>query len=178
MDYRRGQFIQLKPNHEKLNHLVVAIGESPSDRDSPVAFSRNDQISYLAMTAVAGFTLILARMLTPSSAGYGTHEQMGLPPCLFFKLTGLPCPNCGLTTSFAHSARFHFYQAFIAQPFGLIAFFLTVASIPFFVFLFRRRIPWSEFIRAKGLDRLIYVLITIYLLSWVYKIAAIKLTGN
>ncbi len=178
MDYRCSQFVQLKTNPEKLNHLTVATGESRSEPDSPVVFSRNDLITYLALTAVASFTLMLARMLTPSVAGYGTHEQLGLPPCLFFKLTGIPCPNCGLTTSFAHTARLHFYQALITQPFGLIAFCLTAASIPFFVFLIRRRISWSEFMRAKGLDRLIYTLIAIYLLSWIYKIAAIKLTGN
>lgn len=178
MDYRCSQFAQLKTNPEKLNHLTVTTGESRSEPDSPVVFSRNDQFTYLALIAGAGFTLMLARMLTPSIAGYGTHEQLGLPPCLFFKLTGIPCPNCGLTTSFAHSARFHFYQAFIAQPFGLIVFCLTVASIPVFVFLLHQRISWSEFIRAKGFDRLIYALIAIYLLGWIYKIVAIKLTGN
>ena len=141
-------------------------------------FSRSDQITYFALTVLSGATLTTARLLRPSPNGFGTHEQLGLPPCLFFKLTGIPCPSCGLTTSFAHSARLHFYQAFTTQPFGPIAFFLAIASIPFFIFLIRRRIPWNEFIRAKGLDRLIYVLIAMYLLSWVYKIAAIKLTGN
>ena len=30
-----------------------------------------------------------------------THTQLGLEPCNMIKLTGKPCPACGMTTSFA-----------------------------------------------------------------------------
>jgi hypothetical protein len=30
-----------------------------------------------------------------------THRQLGLPPCSFLEVTGVPCPSCGMTTSFA-----------------------------------------------------------------------------
>lgn len=139
------------------------------------AFNHNDQITYLSLTALAIVTLSLARWLKPSANGFGTHEQIGLPPCLFFKLTGVPCPTCGMTTSFAHSARFHFYQAVITQPFGFIAFWLTVISIPLFLVLLRRRVPWSITISTRGVDWLIYVLLFAGLLSWLYKIAAVKM---
>ncbi len=107
--------------------------------------------------------------------GYGTHQQLGLPPCAFFKLTGIPCPSCGLTTSFAHAARLHFYQAFVTQPFGLIAFCLTVISIPLFVLLIQRRIAWKDAIHARGVDALLYLLLALYLLGWFYKIAVVKM---
>jgi hypothetical protein len=34
-----------------------------------------------------------------------THRQLGLPPCTFKTYTGLPCPSCGMTTSFALLVR-------------------------------------------------------------------------
>jgi hypothetical protein len=30
-----------------------------------------------------------------------THRKMGLPPCTFYYTTGVPCPACGMTTSFS-----------------------------------------------------------------------------
>jgi hypothetical protein len=31
----------------------------------------------------------------------GTHQKLGLPPCTFSAVTGVPCPSCGMTTSFS-----------------------------------------------------------------------------
>src|SRR5207247_577108 len=49
----------------------------------------------LGMTALLG----VARLVEPDLRGYGTHEQLGLPPCTFRLLTGIACPSCGMTTS-------------------------------------------------------------------------------
>lgn len=147
---------------------------SSQSRFQPATFNRNDQIVYLTLTALAGASLVVGRILKPSPTGFGTHEQLGLPPCLFFKLTGFPCPGCGVTTSFAHSAHLHFAQAFITQPFGVVVFSLMVISIPLFLVLLRRRVAWMAILYAKGFDWLVYFLIVACLLSWMYKIAAIK----
>jgi hypothetical protein len=60
----------------------------------------------------------VSRWLQPDPSGHGTHLQLGLLPCTFFVLTGLPCPLCGATTSFALMADGRPVDAFFNQPFA------------------------------------------------------------
>jgi hypothetical protein len=85
--------------------------------------------------------LVVAAMLEPDARGYGTHAQLGLPPCGFLLLTGAPCPGCGLTTAFAHAIRGDWMLAADANPFGLLLFALVFASVPLGIFAGWRR--WS-----------------------------------
>lgn len=62
--------------------------------------------------------LIIARMLPPDDRGFGTHERLGLPPCGLILTSGLPCPSCGMTTSFSLMMHGRPIDAFIAQPAG------------------------------------------------------------
>lgn len=149
-------------------------------RSETGVFPRDILFYHSGTILLASLILAIARYLSPSPVGFGTHQQLGLPPCLFFKLTGIPCPNCGLTTSFAHAARLHFYLAFVTQPFGVLAFSLTILSIPLSVFFIRRRISWQDLIQKQGITVLLCVLLFLYLLSWVYKIVSVKMSlpGN
>jgi len=74
--------------------------------------------------------LVTAAMLEPDPRGYGTHAQLGLPPCGFLLLTGAPCPGCGLTTAFTHAVRGHWALAAGANPFGLLLFVLASICVP------------------------------------------------
>lgn len=145
-----------------------------SPDDLHLRFTRQDRIRYLAISVVAAVVLLIARLLQPSPNGVGTHTQIGLPPCPFLHFTGIPCPSCGWTTSVSHSARLHFYEALITQPFGLIVFFGAVLSIPLSIYLIHRRIPWSRLNGLRGRIFAMYALIALFLLSWLYKIAAMK----
>jgi len=140
----------------------------------PPVYSRQDQAQYLTLLALASAVIGIARFLPPSPRGVGTHEQLGLPPCLFLKLTGLPCPSCGLTTSFAHAAKLHFYEALVTQPFGLLAFFLTILLILLSSYLLYRRIPWQRVIHTRLANVMMYVLLALYLIGWMYKIAVMR----
>ncbi len=50
-------------------------------------------------------TLLVASQLRPDSRGLGTHQQLGLPPCSLWIATGIRCPACGMTTSWAYATR-------------------------------------------------------------------------
>ena len=68
--------------------------------------------------AVVGLSLYLE----PAPDGVGTHTQLGLKPCHKLAETGWPCLTCGMTTAFAHAARFHLLDAIACQPFGALLF--------------------------------------------------------
>src|SRR5262249_15114873 len=61
-----------------------------------------------------------------------THRQMGLPPCTFKYYTDLPCPSCGMTTSFASLIHGDVWNSLKANAVGTL--------LALFGLLF---VPWS-----------------------------------
>lgn len=82
-----------------------------------------------AWQVLAGCAAVLAaaRVLHPDARGYGTHQQLLLPPCGFHLITHLPCPSCGMTTGFALMARGQVLSAARANLMAPPAFALTIA---------------------------------------------------
>ncbi len=76
-----------------------------------------------ALVLISGYAAA-ARLQPCTDSGQplllGVHEQLGLEPCVFLKQTGLPCPTCGMTTSFSHLMHGHWRWAWQAHPFGTI----------------------------------------------------------
>ena len=82
--------------------------------------------------------IFTASILLPVPRGQG--GQIGhLPPlCLFYHLTGLPCPGCGLTRSFVCLGHGQFLEALHWHPLGP-AIFLLFALLWLRCGLFYRR---------------------------------------
>ncbi|MBN2578526.1 MAG: DUF2752 domain-containing protein [Pirellulales bacterium] len=74
--------------------------------------------------------MVVARLLTPSPTECGTHQELGLPPCTFRVLFGLPCPTCGMTTSWAHLVRGEVLAAVHANCGGLLLGVLAMLAVP------------------------------------------------
>ena len=77
---------------------------------------------------LGGFALALA--LEPDPKGFGTHERLGLPPCTFRALFSIPCPSCGMTTSFSNLMHGNLLQALRANAGGVVLALVCAVQIP------------------------------------------------
>lgn len=93
---------------------------------TPMEYSRWGRFWAGVIGGGCAAVLIIAALLSPSPAGTGTHHQLGLPPCGFQLMVHVPCPTCGMTTSFAHAVRGQWLQAARAQLGGLV---LAIACV-------------------------------------------------
>ncbi len=86
---------------------------------------RNSLPAVLIATAILG----LSFLVQPDARGYGTHQRLLLPPCLFHLATGEPCPFCGMTTGFAHMARGEVVAAGHSNLMAPLGFVLTILAL-------------------------------------------------
>src|SRR5262249_51241217 len=77
------------------------------------------------MAVACGGGLGVAAWLRPDPSGGGNHTEIGLESCQFLLRTGIPCPTCGMTTSFSHFAHGQFLASAYVQPMGAVLALLT-----------------------------------------------------
>jgi hypothetical protein len=83
---------------------------------------------------------------------FGTHQQLNLPPCTFQTMAGIPCPSCGMTTSFSllmhadvwNSLKANFAGTVLAS-FGLLFIPWAIASAFLGRFMFIRNLELVVF---------------------------------
>jgi hypothetical protein len=115
--------------------------------------------------------LFTAAVIEPDVRGFGTHTQLGLPPCGFLTLTGVPCPGCGLTTAFSHGIRGQWSLAASANPLGLALFLAVCASIPLGILAAVRGWSVDVLIERFALNRWALAVAGCAVAMWVVRLA-------
>jgi hypothetical protein len=113
--------------------------------------------------------VVVGLYLTPDPAGHGTHQQLGLPPCTIYYLTGRPCPSCGLTTSVSAILHGQFGLAWRANPTG----FLIVAAAGAVALNSLFALLWGRSVRIENtrFTLLLLALLTLWLLHGAVRFA-------
>ncbi len=96
----------------------------------------------------------------------GTHHGLGLPPCSFRVMVGMPCPSCGMTTSWSHTMRGQLWQALEANIGGTL---LAISALVYGPYMLISGIrgrwflaPFNELYAAV----IAFTIIAITLVSW------------
>src|SRR5262245_12806460 len=108
--------------------MVPALGSKLAvDPDRPLlaipVLGRRVRLAVVGIAAGLVLLFAVAAWLDPygpdgQPLAMGTHKQLGLPECNFVRLTGLPCPSCGMTTSFALLMHGDLAASLQANPVG------------------------------------------------------------
>lgn len=83
----------------------VDAGVAPPPLPQVVEARRERGLAAMYATIGVAVFLVAAALDPYDDAGrprtHGTHRQLGLPACAIRSLTGVGCPSCGMTTTFA-----------------------------------------------------------------------------
>jgi len=126
----------------------------------------------LAMVALASMTVLgIAAWLHPyDDEGrpllMETHRQLGLPPCTFRLVTGMPCPSCGMTTSFALLMHGELSASLKANAVGTLLALLCVLVIPWSLLCAYKGRLYGIVSLEKTLIILVITIVSLTLLRW------------
>lgn len=136
-------------------------------------FRWKSRMAWFVLFAVPLVVMLIAASLTPDPAGHGTHTQLGFPPCGFLLITGLPCPGCGLTTSFAHMIRAQVVGATHANPFGVLLFLVSLSTIFVSAVGFVRGLPVIDTLERLHFEKWAILLAATSVTVWVVRVITI-----
>lgn len=108
------------PMEQELSGPEIVAEEAPLASEFPARRSLEHWFVFLLPLAGLALIVTFAFFVEPDARGFGTHEKLGLPSCKMMDWFGVPCPGCGVTTSFALASRGHLLDSIRNQPFGIV----------------------------------------------------------
>jgi hypothetical protein len=105
------------------------------------------------------------------------HRQLGLPSCQFYYLTKIPCPSCGMTTSFALLMHGDVANSLRANAVGTLLAGFCLLLIPWCL----ASAYWRRWLFIRSLERALtwsaVVFVSLMLVRWAF-VVAIALNGR
>ncbi|MFO0906638.1 MAG: DUF2752 domain-containing protein [Pirellulales bacterium] len=108
----------------------------------------------------------VALWLSPDPQGYGTHRQLGLPPCSIVQWTGQRCPACGMTTSWSLLIRGRIWSATEANAGGMLLGLAALAAAPWTLLSAWRGRWWGCVPDERILALLLGVILSVAMIDW------------
>jgi len=107
-----------------------------------------------------------------------THLQLGFPQCSFYRMTGLPCPSCGFTTSFSLLAHGDPVNALRANSVGTLLAAFGMLALPWaLISAWRGRYVWIKSAERVLIMSLI-VFVVLMLTRWGIILGLAKFEGR
>lgn len=101
-----------------------------------------------------------------------THRQLGMPPCTFYTITGgIPCPSCGMTTSFALLVRGDLWNSLRANAVGTLLALLGAVLIPWNIACALRGRTYFIASIEQALLRIVIAFVVLMLVRWAFVLA-------
>ena len=123
-----------------------------------------------AITAATGIAAVVVLLqVAPDARGYDTHVQLGMQPCGWPMVYGIPCPTCGCTTAAANIVHGHLLTGFVVQPFGAVVCLALLVAAAFCLWALVRGRSVMDVLAQLPLGRLMLGGGLLLLLSWLYK---------
>lgn len=136
----------------------------------PIRLSWWARLIWLSVSLGCLAVFVTALRVQPDPSGIGSHESLGLAPCQFAWRTGLPCPSCGMTTSFAWFVRGRLLASFYVQPMGFLLAIFTGFFFWIGLYLAVTGKSAARLVRMLPARGLLVAFFSIMILAWAWKI--------
>jgi hypothetical protein len=147
------------------------VTQIPHPHHPSLRYSRGERIGLICLGVALFALLFLAAMLTPNPSGLGTHMQLGLPGCTMYTFSGIRCPGCGMTTSWAHTMNGDFSSGIRANVGGVLLCLLSVAVFPCLLWMGirGRSLPFHGF--GQVAIAVLLIAMSISIVEWLIRLA-------
>jgi hypothetical protein len=141
-----------------------------SPRRRPEHFGVVGRLTALGVALACLTPLVIAALLVPSPSGLGTHTALGMGQCGFYLAYGIPCPFCGMTTSWAWLARGNVAASLWVQPMGTALAVLAITLFGAGAYIAVSGRPAHHLIHYLPAGYIAWTLLILAVLAWVWKI--------